>query len=92
MNLGDFMKLVRISSSWCVSCIVMNKIWRELQEKYPEYEYIEYDYDIDDVSEYNVGNILPVIIIYKDNKEIKRIIGEKTKQEILEEEEDLLKI
>ena len=79
------MKLVRISSSWCVSCIVMNKIWRELQEKYPEYEYIEYDYDIDDVSEYNVGNILPVIIIYKDNKEIKRIIGEKTKQEILKE-------
>ncbi len=83
------MKLVRISSSWCVSCIVMNKIWRELQEKYPEYEYIEYDYDIDDVSEYNVGNILPVIIIYKDNKEIKRIIGEKTKQEILKEVEDL---
>ena len=83
------MKLVRISSSWCVSCIVMNKIWRELQEKYPEYEYIEYDYDIDDVSEYNVGNILPVIIIYKENKEIKRIIGEKTKQEILKEVEDL---
>ena len=89
MNLGDCMKLVRISSSWCVSCIVMNKVWKKIQEKYPEYEYVEYDYDIDDVSEYNVGNILPVIIIYKDNKELKRIIGEKTEKDILKEVEDL---
>lgn len=83
------MKLVRISSSWCVSCIVMNKVWKKIQEKHPEYEYVEYDYDIDDVSEYNVGNILPVIIIYKDNKELKRIIGEKTEKDILKEVEDL---
>ncbi len=81
------MKLVRISSTWCVSCIVMNKSWNKLKEQYPDFEYFEYDYDIDDISKYNVGNILPVIIVYKDNNEVKRIIGEK---DIFKEIEELL--
>ena len=42
------------------------------------------------VEKYNVGDILPVVIVEKDNKEIKRIIGEKTKKEILEELSDIL--
>ena len=42
------------------------------------------------VEKYNVGDILPVVIVEKDNKEIKRIIGEKTKREILEELSDIL--
>ena len=81
------MRLVRISSTWCVSCIVMNKSWNKLKEQYPDFEYVEYDYDIDDIAEYNVGNILPVIIAYKDNIEVKRIIGEK---DIFKEIEELL--
>ena len=80
------MKIVRISSSWCVSCIIMNKIWKELKEKYTNIEYIEYDYDLDiEAKDYNPGNILPVMIIIKDDKEIKRIIGEKSKQEVFKE-------
>ena len=60
------MKIVRISSTWCVSCIVMNKLWKNLKEEYPDFEYVEYDYDLDEEAKnYNVGNILPVIIIYK---------------------------
>lgn len=84
------MKIIRISSSWCVSCIIMNKLWNELKEKYSEYEYIEYDYDLDDVEKYNVGKILPVIIFLKDDKEIKRITGEKSKTEFFEEVDELL--
>ena len=84
------MKIVKISSSWCVSCIVMNKPWKELKEKYSEFTYEEYDYDLDDIKEYNIGDILPVIIIYKNNIEIKRIIGEKTKEELFKEIEEVL--
>ena len=85
------MKIVRISSSWCVSCIIMNKIWKELQEKYSDIEYIEYDYDLDDeAKKYNPGNILPVMILIKNDEEIKRIIGEKTKQEVFKEVEEIL--
>ena len=85
------MKFVRISSTWCVSCIIMNKLWKELKEKYSDFEYIEYDYDLDEEAKsYNVGNILPVIIIYKNDVEIKRIIGEKSKKDLFQEVEELL--
>lgn len=77
------MKLIRISASWCVSCIVTKKDWDEIKENY-EYEEYDYDFDEEKVNEYNVGNILPVIIVYKDNQEITRIKGEKNKKQILE--------
>lgn len=84
------MKFVRISSTWCVSCIIMNKLWKKLKETYSDFEYIELDYDMDDVEEYNVGEILPVLIIYKDNKEAKRIIGEKSEKEFFKEIEEII--
>ncbi len=85
------MKLVRISAIWCTSCILTNKDFKEIMSEYPNYEYEELDYDTDDIDNYNVGDILPVIIIYKDNKELTRIIGEKRKKQIKEVIEDLIK-
>ena len=85
------MKIVRISSTWCVSCIVMNKLLKNLKEEYPDFEYVEYDYDLDEEAKnYNVVNILSFIIIYKNNEEIKRIIGEKSKKELFQEVSDVL--
>ena len=43
-----------------------------------------------DATKEKIGDILPVVIIENDNQEIKRIIGEKNKKEILKELEDLL--
>lgn len=77
------MKLIRISASWCVSCIVTKKDWDEIKLNY-EYEEYDYDFDEEKVKEFNIGNILPVIIVFKNNKEITRIIGEKNKKQILE--------
>ena len=84
------MKFVRISSTWCVSCIIMNKLWKKLKETYSDFEYIELDYDMDDVEEYNVGEILPVLIIYKNNEEVKRIVGEKSEKEFFKEIEEII--
>lgn len=85
------MKVIRISSSWCVSCIVMNKIWKELKETYSDFEYVEYDFDFDkEAKDYNVGEILPVVIFIKDDVEVKRIIGEKSHKEFFKEVEELL--
>lgn len=83
------MKLVRISAIWCTSCILTYNDFNEIKEEYKEFEYEELDYDTDQIEEYNVGNILPVIIVYKDNKEITRIIGEKRKKEIKKVLEEL---
>lgn len=78
------MKLIRISSVWCSSCIITHKNWKNLKIDYPNYEYEEYDYDddIDEIKEYNVGNILPVIIVFDNNKEIFRFVGERPKKEV----------
>lgn len=79
------MKLVKINAIWCGSCISMKNILKEVEKMY-DFEVINYDYDFDEeeVKKYNVGNILPVTILLDDNdNEIERIIGEKSKEEII---------
>jgi len=78
------MKIVRISAIWCPACIVMKKVWKNIEEKYSDIEYADLDYDMDEdeVTTLNVGSLLPVSIFYKDDKEIYRLNGEKKEEEI----------
>lgn len=78
------MEFIRISAVWCSSCIITYKEWNKLKTNYPNYEYTEYDYDmdIDVVENYNIGKIIPVVIAVRDGKEIGRIVGEKSYQEL----------
>lgn len=79
------MKLIKISAIWCPSCLIMEKVWKNLEKELPEIEFISYDYDLDDeVDNYNPGDILPIIILENNNQELTRFIGEKTKEEIIE--------
>lgn len=77
------MKLIRFSALWCPSCLIMNTRVNKIVNEY-KLEYIEYDYDVDTnkVEEYKVGDILPVIILENNNKEVARIIGEKSEKEL----------
>lgn len=77
------MKLIKFSALWCPSCLIMNGRFNKIVNEY-NLEYIEYDYDIDEnkVEEYKIGNILPVIIIENNGKEVIRIIGEKSEKEL----------
>mgnify|MGYP004551031461 FL=1 len=75
------MKIIKITSLGCPSCIIMNKVINEIKNIYNEIEYEEYDYDFDDIEEYNVGKILPVFIFVKNEKEISRLCGEHKKEE-----------
>ena len=81
------MKLVRISAMWCPACLVMRPIMNEIENTFTNIEHIEYDYDLDEeeVSKYNVGEILPVFILLDEDKEIKRFVGEKKKEDIISE-------
>ena len=78
------MKVVKINAIWCSGCLVMNKIWKNIL-KSKNIETINLDYDMDEaeVKKYNVGDVLPVFIFYKDDKEVKRIVGEKSEEELL---------
>ena len=78
------MKVVKITAIWCTSCIIMNKVWKQIQEKY-NFETISYDLDMDEdeVEKYNVGEKLPVFVFQDDNNnELFRIIGEKKIEEM----------
>lgn len=78
------MKIIKINAIWCSACISMYKVWKDIEKNYPEIEIISYDYDIDEdiVKEYNVGDILPVAIFYKNEIEVARLNGEKKYSEI----------
>ena len=80
------MQIVLINAMWCPGCIVMHKIWNNIEKKYSDIEFLRYDFDLDEdiVKGFNPGDILPITIIMKDNVELKRLIGEKKEQEIID--------
>lgn len=78
------MKIIKISALWCPSCLIMSDIIEEVSKE-KNIELIKYDFDLDQeiVEQYNVGNILPVIIkVDENNNELGRIVGEHSKREI----------
>ncbi len=75
------MKIVKINSLGCPSCIIMNKVFNQIKEKYT-FDLEELDYDFDEIDEYEPGNILPIYIFYKDSKEITRLCGEHKIEEL----------
>ena len=76
------MKIIKINSLVCPSCIIMNKVINKIKEEYDvEIEEYDYDFDTEEIEKYNVGKILPVFIFYKEGKEINRLCGEHKKEE-----------
>ena len=76
------MKIVKINSLGCPSCIIMNKVFNKIKEEYDiEAEEYDYDFDEEEIVKFNVGKILPVFIFFKDGKEIARLNGEHKKEE-----------
>lgn len=86
------MKVIRFSAIWCSGCLVMRPRWKEVFEKYNDLEIVDYDYDMDEeeVQKYQIGNIIPVLIFMDNDKEIKRVIGEVSKQKLEEVVGELL--
>ena len=82
------MKVLKFNAVWCSGCLVMKKTMKEIEELYPNIEIESYDYDMDQeqVEKWNIGEIIPVLIFTDENyNEISRLVGEKTKKEIIKE-------
>ncbi len=72
-------EIIVISAVWCPSCLILKKELKKLNEEYGlSPKMLDYDLDEDEVSKYNVGDKLPVIIVND-----KRLIGEKSYEEIV---------
>lgn len=82
------MKILKFNAVWCSGCLVMKKTIKEIEDLYPNIEIESYDYDMDQeqVEKWNIGEIIPVLIfVDENNNEISRLVGEKTKKEIIKE-------
>ena len=76
---------VVVVSSWikyCYSCASQMKVLKEAKKDFDNIEYFAFD-----VTNENISNLFNVqyqstLLIFKDNKEVYRIIGETTQKEI----------
>lgn len=78
------MKIIKIGAIWCPGCLVMKKVWNNINNKY-NLDILELDYDMDHdkVMEYNVGSVLPVVIFMSSNGlELDRLVGEQKEENI----------
>lgn len=80
------MKIIKVGAIWCPGCLVMKKVWNNIL-KDNDLDIIELDYDMDseEVSKYNIGKVLPVVIfIDEDGNELERLIGEQKESKLME--------
>ena len=78
------MEVIKITAIWCSACLIMNKVWNKILEKM-DIETISLDVDLDEdlVSKYEINDVLPVFIFIKNDKEIMRLVGEHSEEELL---------
>lgn len=79
------MKIIKIGAIWCPGCLVMKRIWKNIVNDYPNLDITNLDYDMDnlEVSKYNAGKVLPIVIFLdKDNNELERLIGEQSEDNL----------
>lgn len=80
-------ELLVISAVWCPSCLILNKHLKKLKEEYSNLIISRLDYDMDEekIFKYNIGDKLPVMILLdEEGYELKRLIGEKSYNEIVD--------
>ena len=80
------MKIIKIGALWCPGCLVMKKVWNNITRD-NDLDITELDYDMDnvEVSKYDVGKVLPVVIFLDNNgSELERLVGEQKESKLME--------
>lgn len=78
--------LVDVWASWCFPCRQLAPIIEELSNEMKDIKFYKLDADKfpDVASQYEVMGI-PTLILFKDGKEIKRIVGLRSKEDLKKE-------
>ena len=72
------------SAVWCGPCKVFKPIMKELSDEGYDIEFIDGDENQDLAVQYNIRSV-PTTIVEEDGKEVGRIVGVKTKEEMITE-------
>ena len=73
-------KIVRFTASWCEPCKMLAKTLDEVDLKLPV-EVVDIDIHPEIAAEFGIRSV-PTLVIVEDNIPSKRIVGNKTKQEL----------
>ena len=73
-------KIVRFTASWCGPCKMLAKTLDEVEIKLP-IEVVDIDIHPEVAAEFGIRGV-PTMVIVEDNIPSKRLVGNKTKQEI----------
>jgi len=75
--------VVDFFAEWCMPCLIVSPIIEELAEEMKDIKFVKINSDDNqDLSkEYNISSI-PCLIIFKDGKEVDRILGAQPKENI----------
>ena len=73
-------KVIRFTASWCGPCKMLEKTLAEIETNVP-IEVIDIDEKPDVATEFGIRGV-PTLVLMEDNIATKRIVGNKTKQEI----------
>ena len=72
------------SAAWCGPCKQFKPIMEELSNEGYNIEFIDGDENKEVAIEYNIRSI-PTTVIEKDGKEINRLVGVRSKEEMIDE-------
>ena len=73
-------KVVRFTASWCGPCRMLAKTLEEVNTNLP-IEVVDIDIHPEIAAEFGIRSV-PTLVIVEDNIPSKRIVGNKTKQEL----------
>ena len=77
------MKIIKIGALWCGACLITNKAWNLLKKNYDfESEELDIDMNEEEVQNYSIGDVLPVFLFFEGEKEVKRLVGEISYEEL----------
>ena len=77
-------KMTLITAVWCPSCLIMRPRYQAFISKNQKvlFEELDFDTDEDKIRALSIGKTLPVVILRSDDRELIRVIGEKSPHEI----------
>jgi thioredoxin 1 len=73
-------KVLRFTASWCGPCKMLAKTLEDVETNIP-IEVIDIDVNPEIATEFGIRSV-PTLVIVEDNMASKRLIGNKTKQEL----------